>query len=63
MYLETAMGSLGVDYLAVKLEGACQGHRVGYFRFAMICKKLLPEIEAKWEGSKAAFFGKTYIIP
>ena len=31
----------------VKLEGGCQAHRVGYFGSAMICKKLLPEIESK----------------
>ena len=33
--------------LAVMLEGRCQAHRVGYFGSAMICKKLLPEIESK----------------
>ena len=32
---------------AVMLEGGCQAHRVGYFGSAMICKKLLPEIESK----------------
>ena len=32
---------------AVMLEGGCQAHRVGYLGSAMICKKLLPEIESK----------------
>ena len=36
-----------VHYVTVKLEGGCQAHRVGYFGSAMICKKLLPEIESK----------------
>ena len=33
--------------ISVNFEGACQGHRVRYFGFAMIGKKLLPEIESK----------------
>ena len=40
----------------VKLEGGCQAHRVGYFGSAMICKKLLPEIESKQGGVKNVFF-------
>ena len=32
---------------SVMLEGGCQAHRVGYLGSAMICKKLLPEIESK----------------
>ena len=55
--LHDTMGDLP-DTMAVKLEGGCQAHRVGYFGSAMICKKLLPEIESKQGGVKTAFFGK-----
>ena len=41
------MGRISRPGIPVMLEGGCQAHRIGYPGSALICKKLLPEIESK----------------